>query len=792
MRFALLTVMLLLAFGAPVLAGPGDNNGHTVKRTADDIHVPEPRRYGRATGAGRYTDRNFQDRQLYPPEVHLYRSQLAKKAQAHYNDGVAASRVECANPWPAIIKAIQAIKAEIEKELAFEEGLVSKYKGEREKAQKQHDTLEKELRFKGYPGDYDNSSEANATRKKFGTMRKAEADAREFGLWVVGMEEGIVRWKKDLKQVEGNLKAAQQANASWKKPAHCTDSKDEPQIQIDPNILKNKWLMEGGMTELDPPTLDLEDKPAGGNKKPAADDKPAGKDDGWNLGGYWDGFKDRFGLGYKWKYDEDTGDKTPTDEEDGEIKLDPLQLKYKLDFGGGMTKIDPPKFFKLSVKTRCVPCQVYADDYNTIVTLYNELRMMEGSTKYALEQLQKQKPQKNKGGLKGLDAAGDALKKIMEQERREKFLEQQIAKIQKQIEATEKDLQEAGQRLAKCEQQCAPKLRTSGIAIGTGGSASQGSDPLALPFKWEGPYTTSCPERCQKITDTLNGLPEKARKILLRIRQLTLANRLAELNDQLHELSLIDYQAEIKQNNAEIARHKKNLETLKDYFKKLLKAKADCEKKYCKPKPKDKKVGYIPSPAGESQNISVAGGDIEIELEDAISVAGNNAFNAKDVEQVGARPTDHATHTPSPSRPPVRAGGNTPPPVKEPAPAISMGEDPSGLIEKPITAFNPFFNTPGEALIHIMFSSKCPDKLGKPVITTPDNRTVKAEVVSTHQVLNTKVEDNNSASPKVDVQFNCNVPSTGSYSETVRVKVTDPATGESKMLNYNASVTVKK
>ncbi len=188
------------------------------------------------------------------------------------------------------------------------------------------------------------------------------------------------------------------------------------------------------------------------------------------------------------------------------------------------------------------------------------------------------------------------------------------------------------------------------------------------------------------------------------------------------------------------------------------------------------------------------GEDFEIELEDARSVDGKNAFDAREVKHVtvgGGRETP-----PPPERiePPHHVKHPIPKPIappEKPKEEISTGGGQIGYIEPP-KPFLPLFVTPGEALIHIMFSSKCPDHVGSPGIRTNDNRTLKAEVVSDNKFVDTSISGNNTPSPSVDVKFNCNVPGTGTYNETVKVKVTDTQSGESKTLDYNATITVKK
>ena len=91
LRIFALFLSMLLATHAWADPNDASHKDIEIKRTADDVKVPSPKRYGTPSDSARWRDANGNLRQLYPPDVRLYRKQLALKAYAHYSDAAKMS-----------------------------------------------------------------------------------------------------------------------------------------------------------------------------------------------------------------------------------------------------------------------------------------------------------------------------------------------------------------------------------------------------------------------------------------------------------------------------------------------------------------------------------------------------------------------------------------------------------------------------------------------------------------------------------------------------------------------------
>lgn len=694
-------------------------DGNKVPRTADDIHVPKPSNYGYGTyeGGGAYSD-NWKTRQLFPREANLYRSQLAKKAAAHYADGLAAQKVECENPWPTIITAIEAIKAEIAKELAEIEKLIKKYEAERDRLEKEYKNAKAVSDKIPYPSYADENSERYKNYwKHYSKTKELEAQFKEKGIWVVGLKDVRDRWQKDLKQVEGNLKNAKAQNGAWKKPAHCNG----------------------------------EDKKGG-------------------------------------------------------IKV-----------GGGGTGDGAAGGQYAHISTDCPQCQRWAKTHNNII---DDLKKGAETIARLEAEIRKIADAPAPKGMSLDDEIRDKAKKT-------KNLRRQLEEEKRYQKARQMDVDNAKKKLIACEKQCKPpveKGKKKAIKVGGGGHG------MSDKFK---PITTNCKDCAAMVNQyntyviSLNSLQfdiEKYEKLVAAGTEPKQNNRftLDSLNQQLQ--GLIDTNAKLLAKIKACEKKCKNpvkkwayaktkckfcVATVKAYNKyidelyeaekagdegkailireKLSQANhalARCESK-CTVEEGGKHI-LVPG-GGVSGSSSSSGGEVEIELEDAHSVGGSNAFDPKDLEHLDPNqpPPPEKVELPTHIKHPV------PPPMEPKKPDIKVGGG-GGIVTPPPPKkpFDPMLAANSGNLRHVMGKSSCPDQLGKTSVRASDNRLIKLEVLGRNTIASANITGNNSAAPGVDIKFTCAVPGAGSYHETVSIRATDPATGESKTLSYNASVTV--
>ncbi len=205
------------------------------------------------------------------------------------------------------------------------------------------------------------------------------------------------------------------------------------------------------------------------------------------------------------------------------------------------------------------------------------------------------------------------------------------------------------------------------------------------------------------------------------------------------------------------------------------------------------------------------GDDIEIELEDARTSDGTNAFSVGSIEDIGRGYEDDSTDITVSSGTPLDYDGKRPditvksdhpepdspplPDFHDTAPTI-VNEDDTRIIDSsgaqpppaPHFDFNPMM--PLQPLVHIMFGTECPQQGKSMPVSATDNRPIKVEVVSNHEKFSTKVTQNNSPRPVIESQFTCNVPGTGTFVEQVKVKMTDPKTSQSITSSYELRVQV--
>ena len=704
LRLILLAGILMLA---PI---PGFADGQKVPRTADDIHVPEPRTYGvQNVGSAGHRVTYGVSSQLFPPAARLYRAQLARKSAAHYADGLAAERVECENPWPVIISAIEAIKGQIEEEIRLISEQIAKYERERDEARAEADAINKK---KGYISHY----------------TSADDEAREKSTWVVGQKEVKERWENDLKQVEGNLRDARARGAAWTKPAHCSGEEKKDGVKV------------GG----DDPELENEEDDA-------SHDYP-----------------------------------------------------YKT--------------------TQCEPCQALVKRYNQNMTAAREAARRIGQLRGEIQAIA------NQPAPPGVSLDDEIRRKANDT----RTLRRELEQLEREQAARERDSAEMARQIAECEKRCATeeegKKKDGEIKVGGGGGG------VRMGNRYQ-PLQTSC-KPCESMVSqynayitSLNSLDpdiedyerlvreggpdvEKNRYTLLQLGKqeeslLRAKNELARkieacefkcktptkwpyasstcrycadavraYNEYVDKL----FEAEKEADDANIRLYKERLSQGHHTI-------ARCEQR-CNAVEEGGK--HILVPGGSSNSSS--GADIEIELEDARTQDGTNAFDAKEVEHIrvggGEQPVpprqpekvELPPHIQHPVPPPVepvkptetKVGGGetiiTPPPPKQPFDAMLAAN--SGNLR------------------HIMGKSSCPDALGRTSVRSSDNRPIQVEIIGSNTMVAATVSGSGTSSPGVEIKFTCAVPGTGSYNENVSIKATDPASGESKTLSYSASITV--
>ena len=245
-------MLKLVYFGLSLLMATTAFAGEKVKRTADEIKIPESSQYrDRYTGEGhdydspRY-DENGWDYTFFPPEAPMNRASLMlQKSEAHIKDGMAAQKKECENPWPPIISSIEGMITELKKEMEVAKKLIKKYDAEWKKVKAELKTMQAEVdkfdrRDKIRPVTVGSYKDLNANQKKYWDYTKLKAKEHELGLWVVGLKEINGYRAKDLKKIEGLLKKAKAANKAWEKPKHCGEEEKKKIIKKGEEIKKIK------------------------------------------------------------------------------------------------------------------------------------------------------------------------------------------------------------------------------------------------------------------------------------------------------------------------------------------------------------------------------------------------------------------------------------------------------------------------------------------------------------------------------------------------------------------------
>ena len=172
----------------------------------------------------------------------------------------------------------------------------------------------------------------------------------------------------------------------------------------------------------------------------------------------------------------------------------------------------------------------------------------------------------------------------------------EIPKFKQNIENLEVIKDEIAALLEKCEKQCAPDQDKEAYMLND-------SQAIVLPKEWTGPYTTSCPQKCQKITDHLNGYPERFYPLLAKKRILTediqgyeiarraTRNQLLSAHVKKHKDRVESIEAKIKELKSEVGKTQKEIDSLIYKLELDKKGLTDCEAlPECKPKDKPKKT----------------------------------------------------------------------------------------------------------------------------------------------------------------------------------------------------------
>lgn len=184
-----------------------------------------------------------------------------------------------------------------------------------------------------------------------------------------------------------------------------------------------------------------------------------------------------------------------------------------------------------------------------------------------------------------------------------------------------------------------------------------------------------------------------------------------------------------------------------------------------------------------------------IELENAVSVGGVNAFNPKEVEQIGrggGKPESVKVIAPPVSvQPPVKT-----PPVK-PAVAVATPVVPTAVQPEPKP--EPVKDVPFEVssggsvqFAHTVGTSSCPQDAG--TITVSTNQAAGIAGVDCSGTIASRLTTIPSGSGNlhtVKVLFNCSSAEKGNYSGNVAVRVRNTQTGETKTVSVPASGTVQ-
>ncbi len=201
-----------------------------------------------------------------------------------------------------------------------------------------------------------------------------------------------------------------------------------------------------------------------------------------------------------------------------------------------------------------------------------------------------------------------------------------------------------------------------------------------------------------------------------------------------------------------------------------------------------------PAVAPTKPTVSI-GDDFEIELEDAITTSGTNAFDAREVEKIEVVPHGgHATgggvtspddgyiFVPSPgpntaTPPEIRytPSGNSAPIEVLPPPAAPFKVSVSGVIQA----------------THTVRSSPCPQSAGSLSVTNTGNSN-PIEIVSA--TASGTVATKLSLSPAGTTlrgDFNCSSPDNGTFSGQVQIVVRDTQTGKTQNVSAPASITVQ-
>ncbi len=581
-------------------------------------------------------------------------------------------------------------------------------------------------------------AEADTINKQKGYIShytSADDEAREKSTWVVGLKEVKERWENDLKQVEDNLRDARAHNAAWKKPAKCDGEETKGGIQV------------------------------GGGGTPADSD-------------------------------------------------DEASVRY------------PHK------STVCEPCQALVNRYNQNMDAARTAARRIGQLQGEIQSIS------NKPSPNGMSLDEEIRYKASET----RTLRRELEQLEKDQAARQGSADDLARQIADCEKRCATeeegKKKDGEVKVGGGGVGGRRMGTRYQPLRTSckpcesmvsqyNAYITSLNSLDPDIEDyerlvrgggpdveknryTLSGLGKQEESLLRAKNELAkkieacefkckaptkwpyvsskcrhCADAVRSYNEYVDKL----FEAEKEADDANIRLYK---ERLSQGHHTLMRCEQRCNAA-------EENGKHILVPGGSSSSSgggSSSSGGIEIELEDAHAQDGTNAFDAKEVEHI--RDGGHETMTPPPSQPPIQT---TPPIRSEPVPPVEPVKPPEVKVgggesiiipPPPKQPFDAMLASNSGSLRHTMGKSSCPDALGRTSVRSSDNRPIRVEIIGNNSVIAGTVSGSGTASPGIEVTFTCAVPGGGSYSETLNIKATDPASGESRTLSYSASITVSE
>ena len=238
------------------------------------------------------------------------------------------------------------------------------------------------------------------------------------------------------------------------------------------------------------------------------------------------------------------------------------------------------------------------------------------------------------------------------------------------------------------------------------------------------------------------------------------------------------YQTRLKQweeAKADYKKLKEKWDKLKAKLKPLFTALLECEETCRAPEPKQDHV--------------LGDDDIEIELEQAISVTGSNAFDSYEIQRIPEMVNGADASNPVVLVTPVPVGTTTPV-----TPTVPTSPATPTTPTTPVTTPLAVTASGSVTFAHVVGTSSCPQSAGTVAVSSNNGNALTVSGVSTSGTLATRIDTsvsgNGSATPMISANFNCSSADNGSFSGSVTGTVTDSVTNETATFSVPASGTV--